>query len=175
MAILTVTLIFAAMCSLEPTRAWDNKEEEGVDYAVDQVAYQMRWLSYYLYVAVIYLVIGVMFLVAILRWFASYFPDKDEVHSIVAGIAFFNAIFYVTLLSVVVVLVAIRLRAAASRVAGRRMQGRTEADKRRWLLENQLSLPFTRVVQNSAALLSPLLVPLLSEVLRYLGASSGNG
>lgn len=169
LGLLTVALLFAAICSLVPTRVWDNKRmrnntEERIGLAVNQVSHQMRWLGYYFYVSVIYLVIGAFFIVSYLRWLGTYFPEKEEIQTLVVGISLYNTIFYVTLLSVIVLMVAIRLRLAASWIADHRARGMTEPDKQRWLRDNGLSLPVGKIVQNSAALLSPLLVPLLSEL-----------
>lgn len=162
MTLVTTILLFSAMSTLVPTLVWD-KNEEKLDRAVDQLSYQIRWMGYYFYIAVMYLVIGGFFLITNLRWFASHFPGCNEIHSLVEGMAFYSAIFYVTLLSVIVLLIAVRFRLAASWIAEHRMRGKSERVKQKWLRDNGLTLPFARIAQNSAALLSPLLVPFLSD------------
>lgn len=162
-AIVTVVLLFAAMCSLVPTSIWD-KHVSTVDDAVNELAYRMRWLRYLFYLSTVYLVIGVSFVFVFLQWLLSYVPNHIEVRSTASGIVLYSAFFYIMLLFVVVVPVTLRLVRAASRFAVRRTQGLTEASRQKWLLDNGLSFSFGQGLQHAMALLSPFLVPVLSEL-----------
>ena len=162
-AIVTVVLLLAAICALVPTFTWDRRSST-VDDAVNELAYQMRGLRYLFYLSVIYLVIGVSFVLVFLQWLLSYVPNHIDLRSTASGIVLYSAIFYIMLLSVVVVPVTLRLARAASQVAGRRTPWMTEASRQKWLLDNGLSFSFGHGLRHAMALLSPFLVPVLSEL-----------
>ncbi len=125
----------------------------------------MSWLKYYFLVAVVYLVIGSLFQITNLLWFASYFPREDAVHSIARGIAFYHSLFYAMLLLAIVVWVMMRLGYAALWLADVKSSSEPGLDKQRWLLDNGLSLSFARIVQSLPGLLLPPLVPVFFQLL----------
>lgn len=168
MAIPTTAMLFGATCSLVPTLVLNEKVYDPYN-AIRQIVYLIKWLNYYFYIALVYLVLGGGFQVAYVRWLASNAPNINGKPDLIvqSGIIFFNSSFYVFLLILIFLPIAIRIMKAISCLEERCTIGMTEAKKRQWrLIHGFPSIDFANGIKYTLGILSPLIVPMLSSALQ---------
>lgn len=163
MAVVTIILLFCAVYSLVPTLVWDGQEEDFCS-AKEQLSYLAKWLKYYIDITIIYFLVGGAFQFAYVDWLASNISsERDSLTEI--GIVFFNASFYMFLLVMVFLPSGIRIQKAILYVEIRETQKMTVPQRSQWRLDNGFpDFDFVSSVKYLAALLSPLVFPVLSLI-----------
>lgn len=148
----------AAVCSLVPVSELNKSE----------LADRIQQLKYYLGFAALLLFSGVATMSAWVSWPLGFYNIEEEVWKISqykaianSTIVFFSC-FYVLGLVATFVPVALRLQREALRLAREALAASTIAERRAWMLKNELALSIGEAAQRVAAILSPIVVPFAS-------------
>ena len=156
---LTATLCLAcAACAI----VWQRHDEEQDE---NELARRMGLLRHVLYIGAALLAVGVLRVSATLGWGASFIPADTEpgkaVLVLVSGIVGSLGVSFTLLIAAVYLPAALILRARATKLASKQpLEGRQT-----WLTERGLALSVSQYVPRFVALISPLLVGPVGELL----------
>ncbi len=156
---LTATLCLAcAACAI----VWKRRDEEQDD---TELARRMGLLRYVLYIGAALLAIGVLRVSATLGWGASFIPADTEAGKsilvLVSGIVGSLGVSLTLLVSAVYVPAALILRARATKLASKQPL----EVRQKWLTDRGLALSFSQYVPRVVALVSPMLMGPVGELL----------
>lgn len=162
MAILAITSLFGATCSLVPVSAW-SKRYKNWYFDEKQIVNWIKWLNNYFYIAVAYLLFGGAFQVAYVRWLVSNMSGNNPVNQL--GIVFFNTSLYVFLLIMILLPSVFRIMRAISLLEEQETKGMSEAYRRSWRLRNGFpNIDFANSMKYTLGIFSPFMVPILSLI-----------
>ena len=165
MAAIAITLLFCSIYSLVPTLAWEKKKSE-MNRAREQLIYLVRQINYYFHITIIYFFVGGAFQLAYVRWLASNLPEERSSSSIELGIVFFNASLYMFFLVMILVPSTMRIEKAISWVEAQERPGMSGFQRNTWRAANGFpNFNLANSLKYGAALISPLVLPLLSLLL----------
>ncbi len=178
-AILTVTIICCATCTLVPYKAYVVLRKPALqkrlhlDAAARQIETQFRLLRHYLFATAIVLFVALVYMNASRHWPVAFFDSNDNrAAEMVAGIArgtvFFQAGHFVLVIVAAFVPIALRLKSAAERISQCGVRNRDWQRRKLWLSERGLVSTKVDIFQQAFAVSSPFIVPVVDLVARFV-------
>ena len=178
-AIIAVTLLFSITCTLVPRRAYAilrkprKHSRARRDRAARQIARQFLWLKYYLFAGAVLLVSALAYMSASREWPLSFFSASEAKEaaifsSIVRSTIFFQAGHFVLILISGFLPIAVRLKSAGARLAELELPNLNANQRRSWMAERGLLFSRGDVLQQTLAIVSPFIVPVMDLIRTYL-------
>ena len=171
-----VSAVIAAACTLDPKLAWNilfKKQPSNctIQKAMDEIAWQIRWMKYYLFMAAAFLVIGILCQKIWTALPLAYIPDEEYMaakafQEAANAIVVYYAVFFVLLLLVVFLPIGVRLQRAGTYISEIGLPDSNELERRRWMVNNKLTLSMAETIQSIIAVLSPIAIPMVIELYR---------
>ena len=182
-AVVAGILLFSAACTLTPKRTYailrHGKKHSNVriESAIRQINKQLRWLKYYIFSGALLFISALIYLNASREWPLAYFPTlktgnihADTFENIVRSTVLFQAGHFVLILGVAFLPIALRLKFAGERLAQlvSYNQNLTNTQKKTWMANRGLLLTMGETLQQTLAIASPFLVPVVGLIVDNL-------
>ena len=176
-------LLFSAACTLTPKRAYailrhaKKHSNVRIESAIRQINKQLRWLKYYIFSGALLFISALFYLNASREWPLAYFPtlengniNAETFENIVRSTVLFQAGHFVLILGVAFLPIALRLKFAGERLAQlvSYNQKLTNTQKKTWMANRGLLLTMGETLQQTLAIASPFLVPIVGLIVDNL-------
>ena len=181
-AVIGGSLLFSAACTLAPYRAYSlfrktkKHSEAQIESATREINKQLRWLKYYIFAGALLFVSALLYLNASREWPLVFFENSGDMDSkiftdIVRSTVLFQAGHFALILLAAFLPITLRLKFAGERLASLMSQNSSNERQNSWMVERGLSLTVGETLQQTVAIVSPFLVPIVVWALdTYLGA-----